>query len=37
MNTWFKLVGLIGAVVLIVFGNIQNLVRTVKLIGRKER
>jgi len=33
----FKIIGLVGAVFLIVFGNIQNLMRTVKLIIKKEK
>jgi len=36
-NNWFKVIGLIGAVVLIVFGNVNNLVRTIKLAGKKEK
>jgi len=37
INSWFKMVGLVGAVFLIVFGNIQNLIRTVKLVVKKEK
>ena len=36
-NSWFKVVGLIGAVVLIVFGNVKNLIRTVELASKKEK
>ena len=36
-NNWLKVIGLIGAVVLIVFGNIENLVRTIKLAGKREK
>lgn len=36
-NNWLKIIGLVGAVVLIVFGNINNLVRTLKLAGKKEK
>jgi hypothetical protein len=36
-NNWLKIIGLIGAVVLILFGNIENLVRTVKLASKKEK
>ena len=37
LNSWFKVIGLVGAVFLIVFGNIQNLIRTVKLVVKKEK
>ena len=36
-NSWLKVIGLIGAAVLIVFGNIENLVRTVKLASKKDK
>jgi hypothetical protein len=36
-NNWLKVIGLIGAVVLILFGNVENLVRTVKLASKKEK
>jgi len=36
-SSWLKIIGLIGAAVLIVFGNIGNLVRTIKLAGRRDK
>lgn len=36
-NNFFKLVGVIGALFLIIFGNVSNFLRTVKLTWQKEK